>query len=230
MKCPKCGADNPENAIYCYLCLHRFEQKQGRDTPDVSQPVILPGTGVPPPQSMTPSSDVFTRTYDAPPPPVVAQPDRRIRSVPRWLKVVAGVLITIVFFAGAWYVVDSLSKRDKTYSRPNSDLTFSYAHSWRPIDSEPEYVGKSTVGGLDMYDGVTVADSGVDEPKYVIEAGRLPGISPERWSDTKSYMKTKFISELAATSEPGVSISAPTFEDKTINGSQAFSVKFTANR
>jgi hypothetical protein len=27
-----------------------------------------------------------------------------------------------------------------------------------------------------------------------------------------------------------VSISAPTFEDKTISGSQAFSVKFTANR
>src|SRR5687767_10169960 len=63
MRCPACGATNPEGAQWCGQCLHRFGQ-----SPSVA------GNGAPPPGAATPAAPLPATSAPSAATPATAQP------------------------------------------------------------------------------------------------------------------------------------------------------------
>ncbi len=248
MICPRCGADNPETAAYCGLCMAGL-QGQGISRSAGTEPpiredtesrapenVVPPGPQLPPGAlQVTPHgppvnasggvvpapSDAFGYTQIPPagPVPAAVGPSRK-KSRLVW---VIGIVAVAVTAAVGWFGMDYILSRPKTFTSGNGSYSFTYPGKWKKADSSAFALAGLSTSGVNTE--VALADSSAEDPNHVFFSGTT--VAPGDWATIKARLLETYSKGISGSMPPGVSVSSPTFKDVEIGGKPGLSIRFT---
>lgn len=230
MRCPRCGAENPESARFCNLCFYTFSPgsvaAQAADAPDWESAPPPPGYGPPPPITVPPPSDAYAPggPYTAAPPPMQLTKPSTVKTV------MTGLLSFFVFvacFAGGWYLTGRIMKGgSSTYTSTSSDISFKYPSRWRKVDpGSIEKVASLAAGDLSMYNEIILGEGSGASPVNFLAVGNLP-IAQAQWDSARAGIKEAFVSQMTLALPDGINVSTPVFTDLEVGGSPALSIRF----
>jgi hypothetical protein len=184
-------------------------------------PQMPPGAGPYPPMA----SDAFARPggygYGAPPPPV--QPVKRIDPTLMWI---VRVVVIVVCFAGGWFLTGWILNRPKTFTSAGTGISFTYPGNWKKVDESAFAMGLGITGGAAVKTELTLADGVSDETSnnFLAVASVMSVLD---WETAKANWRAAYAGDVSKIAPAGMSITTPTYNDLTVTGKPAFSVKFT---
>lgn len=237
MKCPACGAENPEGATFCNLCYGRLGEQSNPPQDDEERRVdrvlfppelrkgpppgpVSPPTGASPP-ARGPVSDAYRgRTCGAP--PAAASVD----DSGTW-KVVVGafaLLGVIIILGSAIFYVLQRSKKPKTYTSENSSLTFEYPGNWKKVSMNvPMYMPEFMASDDPLVTNeIALADSTGNDAKYAFWSVTVEDVSPTDWRRGRTSLVNPSDEELSEMKKEGIENTQA--EETTIGGSDAVSM------
>lgn len=218
MRCPRCGADNPEGNTYCGLCYQRFSSGPASTTPEGPG---VPAAGDPSlPVNAYPSSDVYAVPA---PPPVETKASAGRRRGPGALTIVIVVALVVGVGVGAYFLVSHFAGGTQEYSSGLSGLSFEYPKGWETADLDAGSGPLGTIAGSSAYNEVVVADGSVADAGNILGIRSMKDRPESEWEQMKSYFQSRLQQTLMAKA-PGVS--QPTYTETAVAGKPAFSVRF----
>lgn len=246
MRCPRCGAENPENSTFCSLCHQKFGATLDRsDSPPApaettpapagalgpgppSGPPRLPPTAlVPPPPGayavVSPSEPGFGGAFHQPRPPGQLKPVQTINPFLMWS---VRIVVIVVCFALGWFAMDLYLNRTRTFSNANSKISFTYPGKWKKVDTSGMTVG--TFGSDSPFTWEVIFADGSSEQSsnhmlYVASAN-----SVQNWDQFKANIVNNAAATFTKALPQGGTVTTHVFADVTVAGRPGLSVRFSA--
>jgi hypothetical protein len=229
MNCPKCGADNPEEAAYCSLCHADFGPQ-----PVIQQPYGAP-PGPPPAQPLPPGAFQQPGGGMAPPGPFpppgagTLQPPQPIKTVNPTLTWAIRVVVVVLYFALGWYGMAWVLTRPRTFNSTTSGITFTYPGKWKKVVGSGFGITAAASTGGQMTAEIELADGNSEtSANYYLAVGSIKGMTVD-FETFKSRLRQADTASLAAAMPAGATVTGLTFSDTTVGSAPAFSVKYTAS-
>jgi hypothetical protein len=235
VNCPRCGAENQDEAEFCSLCAQQFSKDpsagdtgasigphQFSERAQAYRPPSQPDfTLAPAPGHGSPNA------HPAGPPAPSARSDRRFP-----FKAVIAVVVVIVLLMGfAWIVKDHFST-EKTFSSKKTTLKFDCPRSWK--ETSPAWTG--LVSGLDLraltdYSEAVLVDNttfGQAREMFVVSGSAIA--YPGDWDRFKSTIKDLFTSPtnstMAGLSASGATMTTPVFAETKVGKDKGVSINY----
>ncbi|MFH1150062.1 MAG: zinc ribbon domain-containing protein [Actinomycetota bacterium] len=230
MNCPRCGAENPQNAAFCSLCSQSFGGAPGVAAPPESTGGMAagpPAAGGMPPSQWT-GGPPPSQWGGGPPRPAAPAPKAASGGIPGSVQAAVVLVVAVLGFLGGYWLVGKVLNSPETYTSTRTAITFKYPGSMKKTFISVPISFEVLIKGARAQMQDEIALEGAGSVLWVISIG---GLTPEEWVEGVDRMRTSTSEMASMMAAQGATVTVPaTVKDTSLGGKSGLVLSITVSK